>query len=220
MNRRSSSPISVSDGLASTPNASEETQKGSPKPPPAFLLIIILVAIGLGGVLLGKYLYGPKAPQIVTNVPPTPRVEALTPTPTPDVMENWKTYTSKKGYTIKYPSQLNLKENDEGFFTFSEQPDDDLESLSFYIDERGEKTIAERKQYALVEFVDPVFKDVDKLNGFTVEGKLGPGFGEGLYVKSAYIDLRGKELILGCDTNKICQERILDQILSTFRFLD
>lgn len=68
------------------------------------LCVIVISAVGLGGVLLGKYLYASKTSPVVPSVTPTPRAEALTSTPTSDPTENWKTHTNTEyGFSLKFP---------------------------------------------------------------------------------------------------------------------
>jgi len=106
-----------------------------------------------------------------------------------------------------------------GFSVFIENQTDP-NSIFFSVDERGEKTLDERKEWLKDNLTDAIYTDIVTagVRGFIVEGKVGPGYGQGLKVKSAYIDLNGKELIIGCDTNATCQSQTLDQILTTFKF--
>ena len=142
-------------------------------------------------------------------------------TPSSEINEtaDWKTFSSDKGYQVRYPNNLTPKERVPGFFVFLENKTNP-NSVLFYIDERGKKTLAERKKWQKDNLTDATYTNISVpgVQGFIVEGKVGLGLGHGLQVKNAYIDLDGKELIIGCDTNETCRSRILDQILSTFKF--
>lgn len=161
----------------------------------------------------------------VETLPQSISSPSLSPTPTSpsegDETANWKTFSSDKGYQVKYPNRLTHEERVPGFSVFLENQTDP-NSMLFYIDERGEKTLAERKEWLKDDLTDIIYTNIPTagVRGFIVEGKVGPGYGQGLQVKNAYIDLSGKELIIGCDTNETCQTQTLDQILSTFKFTD
>lgn len=67
------------------------------------LVVLILLAVGLGAYFLGKEKFSTKL-----NLPPSPNLlPSLTessPTPTPVPIENWKIYKNERfGYTFKYP---------------------------------------------------------------------------------------------------------------------
>lgn len=69
-----------------------------------FLGIVSFFAVGLGGVMLGKHLYGPKTLPVVPIVTPTPRAEAPTATSTPDFSASWKQVINPTfGFSMRYP---------------------------------------------------------------------------------------------------------------------
>lgn len=104
MNQTSPSPAPLSDNPVPLPGASEETQKSSHTSVFIFFGIIAFCAVGLGGVLLGKYLYAPKTPSPELSVTPTPRAEEPTVTPTPDFSASWKLVINQTfGFSIHYP---------------------------------------------------------------------------------------------------------------------
>lgn len=136
-----------------------------------------------------------------------------------DSTANWKTFNSKKGYILKYPSQFFEEKRVEGFFAFLENPQN-KQNIAFYIDERGEKTISERREETSKSLDKATFSELGLtgVNGFIVDGTVKSEFGKGTYVKGAYVDLNGKELIFGCE-GQFCKSNLFNQILSTFRFL-
>jgi hypothetical protein len=94
-----SQPVTSPEPLSNVP------QPHNLKPFWVFVAVAFLAIVGVGGVLIGKYLYAPKP---VSNQIPTPTV---IPTPTPDPTADWKLYTnSKYGFEIKYPSLLDKRE--------------------------------------------------------------------------------------------------------------
>ena len=189
--------------------------------------IILVAVLGFGLLATSAYAgywFGTQQVQPVEK--PTPAVSQPVSTPTPEpapVLEDettdWKTLTSPKGYSIKYPKHLFLEERVAGFYILLEDSQNPT-SVSFYVDDRGVKTLSEREQIRsdLVRASVSIL-GLDNVDGFIIEGIMGPGYGEGTYVKTAYIDLNGRELILGCE-GTFCKSELFDQILSTFRFLE
>lgn len=358
----------MDQGQSISQKTSQELQPQPSSRLPLILIgFVLILAAGAGGVYLGKYLYGPKAPQIATNVPPTPSAGRLTASPTTDPTSNWKTYTngkydyslkhpaswtskdedhgsfdsklvpgskvsvvtlsgdsstlqiffegefdhgldpwslekseditldgrkakkntfwlegnpvkwiivkidnfhdfriemqgppdttrvfdyilstfrfldkttptttassgdtvswktfrSKKGYTIKYPESLTYEERTPGLFVFPEDVSVPT-SQWFYIDERGMKTIQERRQEHIADLTNVTFTDLflSGTTGYKVSGRIKSGYGEGLFIGgNAYLDLNGRELIIGCDTNQVCTG-LLDTVLSTFQLVE
>lgn len=152
-------------------------------------------------------------PSYVTSSPETTMIED-------EATANWKTYTSKAGYLIKYPQDLLIDERVPGFIVFLE----DISNTSsqwFYIDERGVSTISERKRTKQNELISPQFDTIPFITSehFVVTGTIKSGMGQGSLIKNAYINLKGQELIIGCDINQQCHS-LLPQILSTFKFTD
>lgn len=93
--------MDVPQAPVSIPSSVQLSQPSSKLPLILFGIVLILSA-GLGGLYLGKYLYGPKTPAV--SISP---IVVPTATPTPDPTANWKTYTnSKLGFTFQYPTEL------------------------------------------------------------------------------------------------------------------
>lgn len=190
--------------------------------------IFLAILIGVGGFIsfqksqLKQALYESLANQEkkteITSVSVSP---SPAPSPTTELTADWDTFVSFKGYQVKFPKVHRYEERAPGFYVFLEMYTDPIVQ-TFFIDERGEKTLAERKGWLVENLTNIQYVEIPVLEaqGFIVEGIVKQDFGQGLKVKGAYIDLNGKELIIGCDTNETCQEKVLDQILSTFKFTD
>jgi hypothetical protein len=93
-------------------------------------------------------------------------------------------------------------------------------SVVFSMDERGLVTLAAMRDQATTNFVHPTFTELNKpgAQGVVVEGKLGPGYGEGEYAKSAYIELYDKTIAFGCNLS-LCTSELFDQILATLEII-
>lgn len=105
----------------------------SPIPPtkkfsPIFILaiLILLLAVGAGGILLGKSL-NTSQPSAQPTIAPAP---TQIPTPTPDVTANWKTYTNNKyGYSFEYPPEATISEANKDYFSLS--PEEVKQGITF-----------------------------------------------------------------------------------------
>jgi hypothetical protein len=88
------------------------------------------------------------------------------------------------------------------------------------MDERGLVTLAAMRDQATTDFVNPAFIELNKpgTRGFVVEGKLGPGYGQGQYAKSAYIELDSHVVAFGCNLG-LCASEFFDQILATLEIV-
>ena len=84
------------------------------------------------------------------------------------------------------------------------------------MDDRGLVTLAAMRDEAKANFVNPIFTEIKTpgARGFVVEGKLGPGYGQGQYAKSAYIELDSHVVAFGCNLG-LCASEFFDQILAT-----
>lgn len=72
---------------------------------PIIIVIIILILVGAGSYILGTKNSQPATENIIQTTP------IPSPIPTTDPTSNWKTYTNTKyGYSIKYPSDLFVKD--------------------------------------------------------------------------------------------------------------
>lgn len=80
------------------------------KLPLILVVIILLVVVGVGGIVLGKYLSGSKTPETAKPI----ATVTIIPTPTIDPTANWKTYTSNKiGYSLKAPQSWFSNQNED-----------------------------------------------------------------------------------------------------------
>ena len=189
---------------------------------PVSLLLLVMVGCAAQPSALPT-----TTPQVVTTQIPT-LVPASTSTPVPlpadvtrppssgvgDYTAGWATFTSSKGYRFKYPPQLTLEKRQDGFYVLLQ--DKNPASVVFSMDERDLVTLAAMRDQATTDLVNPAFTELDKpgARGFVVEGKLGPGYGQGQYAKSAYIELDSHVIAFGCNLG-LCASEFFDQILAT-----
>jgi len=138
--------------------------------------------------------------------------------PTPDATANWKIFT-EEGYSFKYPANSTYEERVAGFFAFLENPEQKANIL-FSVDQRDSgKSLPTYKTEEEKNLVSLSISDISNNNiqGFISEGDIGPGFAQGSHVKSAYIDLGEKVIVISCGSNKLCQDSILEGILTSFQ---
>lgn len=196
-----------------------------------FLGISAFFAVGLGGVLLGKYLYAPKT-ALMPQIPVTP-TQVPVATPTPDSTVNWKTYTNGKLlFEFKYPTNLTLRSFPDAF-----QYDG---RVSVGVEE---KPVNPPSGPGCFEFIFTVIYASSDLQGYSeqleTDGesyKIKIGDREGLrldndpkignYCPSSKVIIRSRTnpnttalvIIMIRPHNKYSE--LFDQILSTFRFTD
>jgi len=115
----------------------------------------------------------------------------------PVSMSDWETFVSPKGYSLKYPAVLEPQKRQEGLYVFL-QDTQNPQSVVFSIDERGTPT--KTRDEIKAGFVHPTVTDfiISGSEGFMIEGTLGPGYGEGLFVRSAYIAVKDYKLVISC----------------------
>jgi hypothetical protein len=192
------------------------------------LLLASLLLLVMAGCAAQPSALPPTTPQVVATPIPTlvPASTSTTATPyvTPpssgvsDYAAGWETFTSSKGYRLKYPPQLLLEKRQDGTYVLLQ--DKNPLSYVFSMDERGPVTLAEMRDKATTNFVNPTFTELNKpgIRGFVVEGMLGPGYGEGEYAKSAYVELDSHVVAFGCNL-RLCASRFFDQILGTLEII-
>lgn len=186
--------------------------------------ILILVALLILGGLSGAYFLGKSsAPKTPVQSTVTPKSQ---PTQTADETANWKTYTNTKyGFSFKYPQVFTVK------LTSAEQEMISIEDQN-------------KQSFLLIIYNNPnslSLKDYEKKN--TGESGMGPN----IYYKNAelikfqnfeayynkeeiscfskcgsYVWVNKDKIykLTGSSQNQSNQKIILDNILSTFKFLD
>lgn len=196
------------------------TQKGQTQ----VLIIVVILAVFLGGYYLGQQRIKPT---------PTPPQPIITPSPSPsDETANWKTYTSTRyNFTFRYPIQAKIEEP-EGMVGLSvwgptQVKDTDFydgislrfssgslesKSLKFFVEEK----VKQSKENAEI-IVNPTEIKVGNLTGYTYRVR---GLGEHTYIYltpryNTYLEIINSTVDPG---NRGYQETV-NQILSTFKFL-
>jgi hypothetical protein len=164
-------------------------------------------------------LCGCSQPATPTALPPTAEPVVILVTPTPDPQfEGWAGLISPLGYEMLFPGNFTVEEREDGLYVL--QPPDVQNPLRFAyaIDERGSATLAEQRAEAEASLIEPVFTELVGLEveGFIVEGTVGPGYAEGQEIKQAYLSLGGRAVAFTCQTD-YCRSDLYAQVLSTFR---
>ena len=191
------------------------------------LLLVSLLLLVMAGCAAQPSALHTTTPQLrVTQIPTLVPASTSTSVPLPadvtrppfsgvgDYTAGWKIFTSSKGYQLKYPPQLLLEERTDNTYVLLQ--DKNPLSYVFSMDERDLVTLAEMRDKATANFINPTFTEINKpgARGFVVEGRLGPGYGQGEYAKSAYIELDSHVVAFGCSL-RLCTSRFFDQILAT-----
>ncbi len=153
------------------------------------LLRFSLLLLMMAGCAAQPSALSTAVPPVVTTRVPALATPDITQSPSPAVSDytaGWETFTSSRGYRLKYPPQLILEKRQDGLHVLLQ--DKNPLSVVFSMDERGLVTLAAMRDQATANFVNPTFTDIQMpgARGFVIEGKLGPGYGEGEYAKTAY----------------------------------
>lgn len=193
-------PLAGGAGLPVEPEIKNDSSFQAPGPSSAMKAIglVVLAIVVIGGFGFGGYYLGSKNVILpISNGTPTPTetLSALAtpePTPTPDPMASWKTFTSTTlGFSMRYPSDVVVKEDKEVSFTKSGPSQKDATEFSDGI--FLSVSTGSLKGVTLTKFIDNsiiALKSGTKLSGavadvtagtlvgkkFTVEGGLGGPF--------------------------------------------
>ena len=205
--------------------------------------IILVAVLGLGllvGAAYAGYWYGTQQVQQQENPTPIVSQPTTTPTPTPtveDQTKDWKTYTNDKcGYLLKYPPFWNLSPEPESgaigaAMIYSYKEGDGLEGNDWLKVQIGcgtlepdeePRTALDRLNARDSGYGIPQITSIEQTN---VGGKLAykqtvvPPVGES--VLEYYIFYKdGTVLNVGFTPSETTLTGAVDQILSTFKFLD
>ena len=186
------------------------------------IIIVILLIIFLGlGVFLGKTYFSPQAlPQQITSVP------TLAPTaiPTADPTVDWKTYTDSKGlFSFKYPSNLveekkTIEATGASFrnneYLFDLLINYDISSYTSMVDSI-KKQVTSKDFSANIINIEPFTAYLDSVQS---------AGGDYSFSRTVIIPMQNDLVVFILrpkDQNKSSEtEKLADQILSTFKFLD
>lgn len=200
-----------------------------------FLGISAFFAVGLGGVLLGKYLYAPKTAPATLVVTPTQTPIA---TPTSDLTVGFLEYVNNKaGYIFKYPSDWKLKQNLNGSITlrssdFEQNEKNPLEEeaksgANLLINGPIPDALPEIKEGQILKGTDTTTDKVaSNIQKLTIDGKNAitwdyQAAGNPHFIGTQVVILKeGKVYYLNMTFSDKSFKSRFDQILSTFRFLD
>lgn len=199
----------------------------SPKKFPLNLILIILIFIAIfsaGAYIVIKNQSNKQPP------PPTPTVQPsqISPSPTIDETSNWKTYRDEKySFQFLYPQDLFLKK--------SEKFPDSIFLTKYDIDiENGQN----EGPFALIsimiwdknDFLEPLnLLGLDKRENIMVDGvkavkvsgiKPEGQYLAGIYYQQVFFSINDKIISLLFYEDPSNNIKLLDQILSTFKFLD
>ncbi len=193
------------------------------KPSNLLLILMVLVLVGLvgyGGYYAGKYFSAPTTQYIA----PTPLAIPVVPTPAASVdsTADWKTYQNKEmGFSIKYPSYYiprevtDLGPNDQRVIFLAESGDVGLSSFSVHVSK------AELPEFPYDEKPTGEYT-LDGTKGNYIELPKGYGDGPGFTQPfiATYVAKLGRLHQIKFDGVSSINDKTVDQILSTFKFVD
>ena len=133
-----------------------------------------------------------------------------------NIPANWLRHNSPAGYSFSYPPDLTLEVRAPGFIVLLEDPNNP-QAVAFSIDDRWQETLGELKADVPNWAVNVTYTDLAPYgqSGFLVEGEVGPGYGQGLPVYTAYFELGSKRIGLACGVSE-CDEVVFGVILESF----
>lgn len=206
------------------------------------VIVVLMAVLAVGGYLIYKL------PRTVTPLPTPQTTPAPSPTPSPSPAPtgtketaDWKIYSNPKlGYSVKYPKSWYLSEHDWGSIIENkktlEPPDtpvspetpQDPTYFNIQITTYGKKADLSLRDWIInvwdrmLEIVNPPLEpeqliviSIDKVQGYKLEFR-------GAEITSTHIFLesnQNKVYEISAAFNHSGEEKIFNQILSTFRFL-
>lgn len=204
------------------------------------IIILVILALVVGGYFAYQNVQLKKS---ATQNQPTP-APLVSPSSTPDATANWKIFSDEQnGIEFKYPQTWDAEKMlgwtfnvflDDRSFEIPTQPTEFMTLIGVAFNEfmntetniksYAEKTVEEAATRLKTYFFG---QDVTEKDGLTVDGHkaiqldgiLGPGMLEGQYFKYTLIQMDDKVLMVSLNINRDF-ERIYDQILTTFKFLE
>lgn len=209
-----------------TPNVQPQTFSASEQPKGSkWRLILIVLLILLIFSFGGYYLILPKMGINVLPTPtPTPTIIKL-PTPTPDPTANWKTYTNNSlGIYFKYPQNYILKQTSAEQTIFSiESSDKSSFQLLIYknsnnlsLKDYESKNTGKSGMGPNVYYPNAKLVKFENMEAYYEEKEISCFSKCGSYV---WTNKDNIYKLMGSIQNKPDQKQILDQILSTLKFL-
>jgi len=189
-------------------------------------LILLLIIAGAGGAYFYLKNQKSKTQDITSEVPTSP-------TPTPDPTADWETYTNTDiGYLLKYPSTWF---EIDGYIYDNKKPSPDNGiAICFYPTDITITDLDVLLDSILEEYVnmegDPPFRSYETKSKITLNNNYevliitGSGYTRASFISYLIVDPVSKKNVhisFSSPPNEIDQYKpIIDQILSTFEFLD
>lgn len=194
------------------------------KPKPRYGLAILIGVLSfffLASLVAASYFYtqNQQLKKLAIVAQPTPPLQpsvTLVKEAPSDPTAGWQTYTGKN-FTFKYPPQLTHQKDQNDIVRFT----DDSQSLYLVLDDNlnNEYTKPVGNEFHGLNNITTTL--LNQIEGFIIVGENGMVVGPtGKKQKEAFVNSNGKALIFGCETNNVCIDGGLDQILSTFKFTD
>jgi len=204
-----------------TTDINPPTLLNHPKPLLYLFLVILLLLVGLGGFVLGKFYTENKTEDSIVETLPIVKKPVSLPTTSPTA--NWKTYKTLAGLEFKYPAEINVCDFQNNILLEYE-----LKSLCQVTQDRNNSLLTQEELNKVIEdfknrinnkFTEAELSieynsDKSKITFFN-EIKNGDKtniFAWFKYAKGLYfIEISGKDRDLSL---------LFDQILSTFKFTE
>ncbi len=172
-------------------------------------LALVILIIGGGTFVLSQQ--KSQKPEAKTITQPT----SSAPSPTPDPTSDWKTYTTDN-FSFQYPADYVIQERVRGFFVMNLANVTPAPLQGIFVDTRHNDTYENMVKTQENGLINPIVRDI--ANGIIMSGKIGPGFGEGMSVRTAI--LKYKQSAITISPDQTISDDFFDQILSTFKFTE
>ncbi len=172
-------------------------------------LVLLLVIVGGSAFVFSQQ--KSQEPEVASTAKPT----VSSPSPTPDPTADWETYATDN-FSFQYPADYVIQERVRGFFVMNLANVTPAPLQGIFVDTRHNDTYENMVKTQENGLINPIVRDI--ANGIIISGNIGPGFGEGMSVRTAILKYKQSAITIAPD--QTVSTDFFAQILSTFKFID